>query len=50
MPLEFVQEQLGHRRIESTRRYVHLSNGRLRAAYLEVEPRLYRAPADEEAH
>jgi site-specific recombinase XerD len=48
MPLEFVQEQLGHRRLESTRRYVHLSNAQLRAAYLAVEPRLYQPSIPEE--
>jgi site-specific recombinase XerD len=42
MALEFLQEQLGHRRLESTRLYVHLSNERLRAAYQAVQPRLYR--------
>jgi integrase/recombinase XerD len=41
MALEFLQEQLGHRRLESTRLYVHLSNERLRAAYLAVQPHLY---------
>jgi integrase len=50
MALEFVQEQLGHRRIESTRRYVYLSNERLRSAYAAIEPYLYQAPADPEVH
>lgn len=50
LPLEFVQEQLGHRRIESTRRYVHLSNERLRAAFAAIEPYLYQAPTDPEVH
>jgi len=48
MPLEFLQEQLGHRRLDSTRLYVHLSNERLRAAYLEVEQRLYQPVWPEE--
>jgi integrase len=48
LPLEFLQEQLGHRRLDSTRLYVHLSNERLRAAYLAVEGRLYRDPVVEE--
>lgn len=48
MPLEFLQEQLGHRRLESTRLYVHLSNERLRDAYLEVEQRLYQLVWPEE--
>jgi integrase len=48
LPLEFLQEQLGHRRLDSTRLYVHLSNERLREAYLAVEGRLYRDPAGEE--
>lgn len=48
MPLEFLQEQLGHRRLESTRLYVHLSNERLREAYLAVQQQLYRPP--EEVH
>ena len=43
-----LQEQLGHRRLESTRLYVHLSNERLRAAYQAVQGRLYR-PADADA-
>jgi site-specific recombinase XerD len=43
LPLEFLQEQLGHRRLESTRAYVHLSNERLRAAYQAIQPRLYGA-------
>jgi integrase/recombinase XerD len=47
LALEFLQEQLGHRRLESTRLYVHLSNERLRAAYAAVQPRLYRAPAED---
>jgi integrase len=46
MPLEFLQEQLGHRRLESTRLYVHLSNERLREAYLAVQQQLYR-PSEE---
>ncbi len=50
LPLEFLQEQLGHRRLESTRRYVHLSNDRLRAAYLAIESRLYCVTAPEEVH
>lgn len=48
MPLEFLQDQLGHRCLDSTRLYVHLSNERLRAAYLEVETRMYRALTEEE--
>jgi site-specific recombinase XerD/cell wall-associated NlpC family hydrolase len=49
LALEFLQEQLGHRRLESTRLYVHLSNERLRAAYAAIQPRLYRQ-ASEETH
>jgi integrase/recombinase XerD len=45
MALEILQEQLGHRRLESTRLYVHVSNERLRAAYAAVQERLYH-PAD----
>jgi site-specific recombinase XerD len=48
MPLEFLQEQLGHRRLESTRLYVHLSNDRLREAYLAAQQQLYRSPTPEE--
>jgi integrase/recombinase XerD len=48
MTLELLQEQLGHRRLDSTRRYVHLSNERLRAAYRTVAPRLYHPPGPEE--
>jgi integrase len=40
LPLELLQEQLGHRRLESTRLYVHLGNDRLRAAYLAVQHQL----------
>jgi len=47
MSLEFLQEQLGHRRLDSTRLYVHLSNERLRAAYLAVADQLYRDPTIE---
>jgi site-specific recombinase XerD len=46
MPLEFLQEQLGHRRLESTRLYVHLSNERLREAYLAAQQQLYRPPEE----
>lgn len=49
LPLEVLQEQLGHRRLESTRHYVYLSNERLRQAYAAVAPWLYQASADEEA-
>jgi site-specific recombinase XerD len=48
LPLESLQEQLGHRRLDSTRRYVHLSNERLRLAYLAVEARLYQDTRPEE--
>lgn len=47
LPLEVLQEQLGHRRLESTRQYVYLSNERLRLAYQAVAPRLYQVPAPE---
>ena len=47
MPLEFLQEQLGHRRIDSTRLYVYISNERLRQAYDAVQPRLYQLPPTE---
>jgi integrase/recombinase XerD len=48
LALEFLQEQLGHRHLESTRCSVYLSNERLRAAYLAVQPHLYgEAPATE---
>jgi site-specific recombinase XerD len=47
LALEFLQEQLGHRRLESTRLYVHLSNERLRAAYAAIQPRLYRAAGED---
>lgn len=48
LALEFIQEQLGHRRLDSTRLYVYLSNERLRQAYLAIQPRLYRDMATEE--
>lgn len=48
LALELIQEQLGHRRLESTRLYLHLSNERLRAAYRAIEGQLYRAPAGED--
>jgi integrase len=47
LSLELLQEQLGHRRLESTRLYVHLSNERLRAAYQAVQGKLYRDPSGE---
>ena len=47
MPLEFLQEQLGHRRIDSTRLYVYISNERLRQAYDAVQPQLYQLPPTE---
>jgi integrase/recombinase XerD len=47
MPLEFVQEQLGHRRLDSTRLYVYISNDRLRQAYEAIQPQLYQMPAPE---
>jgi site-specific recombinase XerD len=48
LPLEVLQEQLGHRRLESTRQYVFLSNERLRLAYQAVAPRLYQPSELEE--
>jgi site-specific recombinase XerD len=36
MPIEAIQEQAGHRSIEYTRRYVHLSDQRLREEYLRA--------------
>jgi site-specific recombinase XerD len=48
MSLEFIQEQLGHRHLDSTRLYVHISNERLRSAYETVQPRLYAPPILEE--
>jgi integrase len=47
LALEFLQEQLGHRRLDSTRLYVHLSNERLRAAYLAVQQHLADETAEE---
>ncbi len=48
MALEFLQEQLGHRRLDSTRLYVHLSNDRLRAAYLAAQAQFYQPTEDQE--
>jgi integrase len=44
LSLELIQEQLGHRRVDSTRLYVHQSNERLRAAYEAIQARLYCDP------
>ena len=41
MPIDAVQEQAGHRSIEYTRRYVHLSDKRLRSEYLEATDHLW---------
>ncbi|MDP2674607.1 MAG: tyrosine-type recombinase/integrase [Dehalococcoidia bacterium] len=49
MPLEVLQEQLGHRLLESTRLYVHISNERLRTAYLAAQEQLYRLAGATEA-
>jgi len=46
MPIEAIQEQAGHRSIEYTRRYVHLSDQRLQEEYLRATACLL--PASEE--
>jgi integrase/recombinase XerD len=46
MPIEAIQEQAGHRSIEYTRRYVHLSDQRLQEEYLRATACLL--PAREE--
>lgn len=46
MPIDAIQEQAGHRSIEYTRRYVHLSDQRLREEYLQASAHL--SPTSEE--
>jgi integrase len=43
MSLEALQQQAGHRSIDSTRLYLHLSNRQLQEEYLKVSDRLYAA-------
>lgn len=47
MPIEAIQEQAGHRSIEYTRRYVHLSDERLREEYLQATAHLSLAREEE---
>jgi len=48
MPTDAIQEQAGHRSIEYTRRYVHLSDQRLREEYLQASAHL-SPPSEEQA-
>jgi integrase/recombinase XerD len=47
MSLEALQQQAGHRNINTTRVYLHLSNQALRDEYFEVSERLFTVPSEE---
>jgi site-specific recombinase XerD len=50
MSLEALQQQAGHRNINTTRIYLHLSNQALRDEYFRVADRLFAADAGEAPH
>jgi len=47
MSLEALQQQAGHKNINTTRVYLHLSNQALREEYFRVSDRLFVLPAEE---
>ena len=50
MSLEALQQQAGHRNINTTRLYLHLSNQALRDEYFRVADRLFAPAATEGSH
>jgi len=50
MSLEALQQQAGHKNINTTRAYLHLSNHALRDEYFKVSEQLFALPAEEEVH
>ena len=47
MSLEALQQQAGHKNINTTRVYLHLSNQALRDEYFRVSDQLFTLPAEE---
>jgi integrase len=50
MSLEALQQQAGHKNINTTRVYLHLSNQALRDEYFRVSDQLFALPAEEVSH
>ena len=47
MSLEALQQQAGHKNINTTRIYLHLSNQALRDEYFKVSEQLFALPGEE---